>query len=162
VAQELHNQAFGDLAAAEQLLVRDDAKERYVSFAFLRQSGTQHGNLKVDLQNNFTTGDNPYPKNRQQNLHLLDNYSKTVLTRATQYEGTSFAQIGGIGGGRGRAIVKTKTPTLTIIIIGRTRNATSVTRKDTHQPTAPRIRTRTMMIDPWQAPSTASIKLRKI
>jgi hypothetical protein len=49
VAQELHNQAFGDLAAAKQLLVRDDAEECYVSYAFLRQSGTQHGNLKVDL-----------------------------------------------------------------------------------------------------------------
>jgi hypothetical protein len=28
VAQDLHNQAFGDLAAAEQLLVMDDAEER--------------------------------------------------------------------------------------------------------------------------------------
>jgi hypothetical protein len=72
VAQELHNQAFGDLAAAEQLIVRGDAKERYVSYDFLRQSGTQHGNLSVDLQNNFTTGDNRYPKNCQQDLHLLD------------------------------------------------------------------------------------------
>jgi hypothetical protein len=38
---------------AEQKLVRDDAKERYVSYAFLRQSGIQHGNLKVDLQNDL-------------------------------------------------------------------------------------------------------------
>jgi hypothetical protein len=79
--------------------VRDDAKERYVSYAVLRQSGTQHGNLKVDLQNDFTTGDNHYPKNRQQTLHLLDKYSKTVVARVTQSQGTSFAQKSGRGGG---------------------------------------------------------------
>jgi hypothetical protein len=72
VAQESYTQAFTDLGPVEQQLVRDDAEERYVSYAFLHQSGTQHGNLKVDLQSDFTTGDNRYPKNRQQTLHLLD------------------------------------------------------------------------------------------
>jgi hypothetical protein len=80
--------------------VRDDAEERYVLYAFLRQSGIQHGNLKVDLQNDFTTGDNHYPKNHQQMLHLLDKYSKTVIPKVTQSEGTSFAQKGGRGSGR--------------------------------------------------------------
>jgi ribosomal protein L15 len=102
VAQELHTQAFADLDTVEQQAVRDDAEERYVSYAFLRQSGTQHGNLKVDLQNEFTTGDNRYPKNRQQTLHLLDKYSKTVVAKSTPSEGASFAQGGGRGGGRGR------------------------------------------------------------
>jgi hypothetical protein len=82
----------------EQQLVLDDAEDRYVSYAFLRQSGTQHGNLKVDLQNDFTTGDNRYPKNRQQTLHLLDKYGKTVVAKVTHSEGTSFAQKGGRGG----------------------------------------------------------------
>jgi hypothetical protein len=59
----------------------------------------QNGNLKVDLQNDFTTADNRYPKNRQQTLHLLDKYSKTVVAKLTHYEGTSFAQKGGRGGG---------------------------------------------------------------
>jgi hypothetical protein len=84
-----------DLGAAEQQLVRDDVEERYVSYDFLRQSGTQHGNLKVDFQNDFTTGDNCYPKNRQQTLHLLDKYIKTVVARLTHYEVTSFAQKSG-------------------------------------------------------------------
>jgi hypothetical protein len=53
----------------------------------------------VDLQNDFTTGDNHYPKNRQQTLHLLDKYSKTVVAKVTHSEGTSFAQKGGRGGG---------------------------------------------------------------
>jgi hypothetical protein len=94
----------------EQQLVGDDAEERYVSYAFLRESRTQHGNLQVDFQNYFTTGDNLYPKNRQQKLHLLDKYSKTVVAKVTHSEGTSFTQKGrrgcgnrsGSGNGKGR------------------------------------------------------------
>ena len=96
MAQELYNQTFSVLTEAEHTVTREDAEERYLSYAFLRQSGTQHGNLKVDLQNDFTTGDNRYPKNRQQTLHLLKNYSKTVVQRTTQSEGMEFVQ-----GGRG-------------------------------------------------------------
>jgi hypothetical protein len=110
VAQEAHTSAFTDLGAAAQRVVQDDAEELYVSYAFsrpsgnhafLRQSGNQHGNLKVDLQNDFTTGNNRNPKNRQQILHLLDKYSKSAVAKVTQSEGTSFAQRSGIGGGRG-------------------------------------------------------------
>jgi hypothetical protein len=49
VPQESHTRAFADLGAVEQQLVRDDAEERYVSYTFLCQKRTQHGNLKVDL-----------------------------------------------------------------------------------------------------------------
>jgi hypothetical protein len=99
VTHESYTRAFKDIGPVEQQLVRDDAEERYISYAFLCQSGTQHGNLKVDLQNDFTTGDNRYPKNHQQTLHLFDKYSKTVVAKVTHSEGTSFAQKGGIGGG---------------------------------------------------------------
>jgi hypothetical protein len=75
--------------------VRDDAEERCISYAFLCQSGTHHGNLKMDLHNDFTTGDNRYPKNRQQTLYLLDKYRKTVVARVTQ-------KIGRGGGNRVR------------------------------------------------------------
>jgi hypothetical protein len=101
VAQETLTSAFADLGFMEQRVVRDDAEERYVSYAFLEQSGNQHGNLNVDLQNDFTTGDNRYPKNHQKTLHLLDKYSKTAVAKVTQSEGTSFAQRSGRGGGRG-------------------------------------------------------------
>jgi hypothetical protein len=99
VAQESYTRSFTDLGPVEQQLVRDDAEERYVPYAFLCQSGTQHGNLKVDLQNDFTTGDNRYPKNHQQTLHLLDKYSKNVVAKVTHSEGTSITQKGGRGGG---------------------------------------------------------------
>jgi hypothetical protein len=101
VSQETHTSAFTDLGAVEQRVVLDDAEERYISYAFLQQSGSQHDNLKVDLQNDLTTGDNRYPKNRQQTLHLLDKYSNNDVAKVTQSEGTSFAQRSGRGGGRG-------------------------------------------------------------
>jgi hypothetical protein len=99
VAQESYTRAFTDLGPVEHQLVLDGAEERYVSYAFFRQRGTQHGNIKMDLQNDFTTGDNRYPNNRQKTLHLLDKYSKTVVAKVTHSEGTSFAQKGGRGGG---------------------------------------------------------------
>jgi hypothetical protein len=49
---------FDSLSTTDQELVRKDAEERYISYAFLRQSGPQHGKLKVDLQNDFTAGNN--------------------------------------------------------------------------------------------------------
>jgi hypothetical protein len=100
VAQESYTKSFEGLGVAEQKLVRDDSEERYVSYAFLRQSGIQHGNLKVDLQNDFTTGDTHYLKKRQQTLHFLEKYSNTVIPKVTQSEGTSFAQKGGRGSGQ--------------------------------------------------------------
>jgi hypothetical protein len=99
MAQESYTRACADLGSAEQQIVRYNAEERYISYAFLCRSGTQHSNLKVNLQNYFTTGDNHYPKNHQQTLHLLDKYSKTVVTRVTHYGGTSFAQKSGRSGG---------------------------------------------------------------
>jgi hypothetical protein len=100
VAQESYTKSFEGMGVAGQKLVRDNAEGRYVSYAFLRQSGIKHGNLKVVLQNDFTTGDNCYPKNRHQTLHLLDKYSKTVVPKVTQSEGTSFSQKGGRCSGR--------------------------------------------------------------
>ena len=56
----------------------------------------------MDLQNEFTNGDNRYPKNCQQTLYLLDKYSKTVVQRTMQSKVTAFVQ-GSRGhiGGRG-------------------------------------------------------------
>ena len=94
--------AYENMSPAAQLATRADAEERYLSYVFLRQSGKQHNKLKVDLQNDFTTGDDHYPKTRQATLHLLDKYSKSIIvSHTTPSEGTSFAQRGGRGGGRG-------------------------------------------------------------
>ena len=58
VVQELYTQTFSALTEAEHAVTREDAKYCYLSYAFLRQSGTQYENMKVDLQNDFTTEDN--------------------------------------------------------------------------------------------------------
>ena len=100
VAQDLYNQTFSVLAEAEQTVTCEDAEERCLSYAFLRQSGIQYGNLKVDLQNDFTTNYNGYPKNCQKTLHLLDKYSKKVVQKTTQSKGMAFVQSG--RGHRGR------------------------------------------------------------
>ena len=102
VAQDEHNQPFSSMTDAEQDAVRTDAEERYLSYVFLRQSGTQHAYLRDSLKDVFTTGDNKYPKNRQQTLHLLDKYSKKVEAKTTDSEGTAFAQNGGKGTGKGK------------------------------------------------------------
>ena len=92
IAQSEHNAAYDTLAPDVQETVRADAEEWYLSYAMLRQSGKQHTTLKMDLQNDFTTGDNRYPKTRQQTLHLLDKYTKPTLQRQTLSEGSTFAQ----------------------------------------------------------------------
>jgi hypothetical protein len=79
-----------DQTPAEQAAIREKAEERYLSYIFHRQIGKQHNKLKVDLQNDFTTGDDRYPKNRQATLHLLDKYSKSVIVQAPISEGTAF------------------------------------------------------------------------
>ena len=78
-SQETHQQDFSALSAQEQADIRDKTEERYLSYVFLKQSGRQHNKLRMDLQNDFTTGDNRYPKNRQATLHLLDKYSKSTV-----------------------------------------------------------------------------------
>jgi hypothetical protein len=109
VAQENHTLIFAALSAEQKQAVCKDADKPYISYAFLHQSGAQHGNLKVDLRNDFTTGSNRYSKTHQQTLHLLDKYSKTVVVpKTTSSEGSSFAQKGGRGG-RGSRIRATIT-----------------------------------------------------
>jgi hypothetical protein len=54
-------------------------------------NGTSHMRLNgkvgisMDLQNYFTTGDNHYPRNRQQTFQLLEKYIKTDVAKVTQY-----------------------------------------------------------------------------
>ena len=64
---------------------KKDAEERYVSYAFLKQSGRQHGNLWEDLQNSFTTGENRYPKTRQETLHPIRTHFQMMISRSQEW-----------------------------------------------------------------------------
>ena len=48
--------------------------------------------MRTDLSNDFTTGDNRYPKDLHQTLNLLDKYSKTTIVKPQNNEGSSFQQ----------------------------------------------------------------------
>jgi hypothetical protein len=86
------------LSDADQEEVRIKAKELHLSYVFLRQSGKQHNKLKVDLQINFTTGDNRHSKNQHLTLHLLDKHSESSLVNMTMTsKGAVFAQRGDKG-----------------------------------------------------------------
>jgi hypothetical protein len=57
VSEASPSTTFNATTPEEQLETRQKAKERYLSYVFLRQSRKQHKTLKVDLQNDITTGD---------------------------------------------------------------------------------------------------------
>ena len=61
---------------------------------FLRQIGKQHNNLKTDLLNDFTTGDDWYPKNHQATLYFLDKYNKSEIVIQPIYREAAFSQKG--------------------------------------------------------------------
>ena len=56
--------------------MKRDTNERYLSYILFRKSGNQHNQLEVDLQNDFTTGYEHYPKNIQGTRMLLERYTK--------------------------------------------------------------------------------------
>jgi hypothetical protein len=101
VAQELHTQAFADLGAAEQQIVRDDAEERYYSTLSCAKAGRNMATSRWICRTISPTGDNRYPKNRQQTPTSTDKYSKTAAAKPTQSEGL-LIQGGGRGGSGGR------------------------------------------------------------
>ena len=72
---------FESCTEKHQESVRTDSKDRYLSYMLLRRIGNQHIKFKVDIQNNFTTGNNLYPKSCPQTLHLMDKYSKIAAIK---------------------------------------------------------------------------------
>jgi hypothetical protein len=59
MAVEIYTTKFDALSDANQPDVREKTEEWYLVYVFLHQSRKQHNKLRVDLQNDFTTGDDP-------------------------------------------------------------------------------------------------------
>ena len=96
VSKEMYEgMSYSTLSEEQKLLVDKEQEERYIAYIFLRQSGKQHGKLQGDLKDDFTTGEQKYPTTRQQTLHLLDKYTKSVVKKPSESEGTAFAQKSG-------------------------------------------------------------------
>ena len=81
VAQESYSFYFYPCMQYQKKAMRTDSEECSLSYALLRKSGNQHSKLKVDLKNDFNTGNNLYPKSRPQTLHILEKYSKIAAPK---------------------------------------------------------------------------------
>ena len=51
--------------------------------------------FKTDIKNDFTTGNDQYPRNCQATLHFLDKYSKSEIVIQPTSEGAAFSWKGG-------------------------------------------------------------------
>jgi hypothetical protein len=92
-AQLKYTKNYQALSGAEKLIVDGLARDRFIGFALLKTSSNKHDHLKNALSDDYTKGDDKYPKNGQQALLLLDRYSKKPALVATS-EGTAFVQKG--------------------------------------------------------------------
>ena len=67
-----------------------------ISLPFLRATNTEripaHQIEGGSIKNDFTMGNNIYPKNHPQTLHLLDKYSKIDVPKISASEGLLIAQ----------------------------------------------------------------------
>ena len=59
-----------------QSAMRIVSEDIYLYYVVLINIGNRDSKLKVDLQNDFTTGNNIYPKYCTETLHLLEKYRK--------------------------------------------------------------------------------------
>ena len=84
MAQEKQNNSFEDITVEEQKTVILDAEEPYYAYVLLQQSGRQYVKLKSDIHNDYTTGDDIYPKTQQKTLHLLTWYNKLTIKRNSE------------------------------------------------------------------------------
>ncbi len=79
------------LTEVDQSKVRESAKERYLAYLFIQNSGSQHELLQRELQNDYTKGSDHYPDCHSTVLMFLDRYSKNQVV-APVSEGTAFTQ----------------------------------------------------------------------
>ena len=84
---------YTNLTVNQQIAVRDEAKERYIAYLIILNSGSQHEQLQMSLQEDFAKGSDNYPKTIQEAEKYLDKFPKNTPT-SSALEGTAFAQKG--------------------------------------------------------------------
>jgi len=73
--------------------VDEAAAELYFSYLFIVNSSSANAKLKLALQEDFAKGQNQFPRNRQQSLHLFDKLHKTTKLKEIISEGSSLPQL---------------------------------------------------------------------
>ena len=71
-ANEQYSMDFNSLSVQEQIEVKKAAEERHLAYLMIQNASSKHDNLRRDLQNDFTKGNDQYPENRAQSLMFLD------------------------------------------------------------------------------------------
>ena len=102
MAHALYDAEYDTLQQAQQINAKEKAEEALLTYMFLQHSGPQNAKLKTSLKDEFATGEDKYPKNMQEALHLLDKFSKSYVPKKTQSEGQSFATTGKGGKKKGK------------------------------------------------------------
>ena len=84
---------YENLSPDDQVKAKANAEEHLLTYIFIQNSGSQHDLFKCELQNNYTKGNDQYPKTHSAALMFLDRYSKSTPPVAIS-EGTYFTQRG--------------------------------------------------------------------
>jgi hypothetical protein len=93
-AKKVYGAEIDSLDPSTQAECKNTARERLFAYIMLRQSNKTNSKLKTDLHDDFSKGQDNYPKTRSETLRLLDVHTKTSIdTRvALASEATTFAQ----------------------------------------------------------------------
>ena len=83
--------SFASLSVEDQALAMANAEDRLLAYLFIQNSNEKMDSLKRKLQNDYTKGNDQYPKTRSTALMFLDHYSCINPTPAGS-EGTAFTQ----------------------------------------------------------------------
>ena len=115
-----------------------DVQKRYLAYVLLQHSERHHVKLNRYIHNDYTTGDDRYPKTRKNNLHILTRYTKTVIPRNSESQVNSFTHRSGDGRNPQRndkaywkdksSTIVTKKSILIIIVKKRRRKITTMTK----------------------------------
>ena len=91
----------------------------------------------MELQNDFTTENNLYPKSRPKTLHFLEKYSKIVMNKTSTSKKLSFSHVDATKGkcGRGRDNKRGGDNKPLIKSIGKKRITISAENRDIQRPT---------------------------
>ena len=89
-AQSIHSAYYQYITNDQNIEIQADTEEMYLAYIFLKQSAKTSENIRTNLSDDYTTGENKYPTSSQETLHFLEKHIKVVLCAPIAQEGSSF------------------------------------------------------------------------